>query len=66
MNAKVNSKKTLTVFNHRSENPDIKEKNCAVLVDYIWDQENSFVKKNDKIIKNITYLIKQEKQESNK
>lgn len=54
-----------TLFFHRPENPDVKEKICAVLAGYVWDQENPFVKKHDNVIKNMAYLINQEKQESN-
>lgn len=46
-----------TLFFHQPENPEVKEKICAVLAGYVWNQENPFVKKHDNVIKNMAYLI---------
>ena len=51
-----------TLFFHQPENPDVKEKICAVLAGYVWDQENPFVKKHDNVIKNMAYMLNLEKQ----
>jgi flavin-dependent dehydrogenase len=51
-----------TLFFHQPENPEVKEKICAVLAGYVWDQENPFVKKHDRVIKSMAYLIDMEKE----
>lgn len=51
-----------TLFFHKPENHDVKRKICAVLAGYVWDETNPFVKKHDNVIKNMAYLINQEKQ----
>jgi len=53
-----------TLFFHRPENPDVKEKICSVLAGYVWNEENPFVKKHDKVIKNMAYMINMEKEKS--
>lgn len=50
-----------TLFFHRPENLDVKRKICAVLAGYVWDETNPFVKKHDNVIRNMAYLIEQEK-----
>ncbi len=50
-----------TLFFHQPENPEVKEKICAVLAGYVWNKENPFVKKHDNVIKNMAYLIDSEK-----
>ncbi len=50
------------LFYHKPENPDVKSKICAVLAGYVWDKENPFVLKHDKVIKNMAHLIKLEKE----
>lgn len=50
-----------TLFFHRPENPDVKLKICAVLAGYVWDEENPFVKKHDNVIRNMAYLLNNEK-----
>lgn len=52
-----------TLFFHRPENPEVKRKICAVLAGYVWDKENPFVTKHDKLIKNMAYIINMEKLE---
>jgi len=51
-----------TLFFHKPENPEVKEKICAVLAGYVWDQENPFVRKHDRAVKSMAYLIDMEKQ----
>lgn len=53
------------LFFHQPENPDVKRKICSVLAGYVWDEENPFVKKHDKVIKNMAHLIKMEKETKN-
>lgn len=53
-----------TLFFHQPENPDVKEKICAVLAGYVWNEENPFVKKHDHVIKNMAYLLNMQKEES--
>lgn len=50
-----------TLFFHRPENPDVKRKICAVLAGYVWNEENPFVKKHDNVVRNMAYMIDQEK-----
>ncbi|MGO1596081.1 MAG: NAD(P)/FAD-dependent oxidoreductase [Sphingobacterium sp.] len=46
------------LFFHQPENPDVKQKICAVLAGYVWNKDNPFVAKHHNIIKNMAYLIK--------
>lgn len=46
-----------TLFFHRPENPDVKEKICSVLAGYVWDETNPFVKKHDRVIKSMAHLL---------
>ena len=46
-----------TLFFHRPENPEVKEKICAVLAGYVWDETNPFVKKHDRAIRSMAHLI---------
>ncbi|MFV0192558.1 tryptophan 7-halogenase [Empedobacter falsenii] len=46
------------LFFHQPENPDVKEKICAVLAGYVWNKENPFVKKHSSVIRNMAYLIR--------
>lgn len=50
-----------TLFFHRPENPDVKSKICAVLAGYVWDEDNPFVKKHDNVVRNMAYMINNEK-----
>lgn len=50
-----------TLFFHRPENPDVKEKICAVLAGYVWNEENPFVKKHDRVVKSMAYMIESQK-----
>ncbi len=49
-----------TLFFHRPENPDVKEKICSVLAGYVWNEENPFVKKHDRVIKSMAYMLQNE------
>ena len=55
-----------TLFFHQPENPEVKEKICAVLAGYVWNEENSFVKKHDHVIANMAYLLNMQKEQSSK
>lgn len=48
-----------TLFFHQPENPDVKQKICAVLAGYVWNEDNPFVLKHDRVIKNMAYLLNQ-------
>jgi flavin-dependent dehydrogenase len=50
-----------TLFFHQPENPDVKRKICAVLAGYVWDETNPFVKKHENVIKNMAYMLNEEK-----
>lgn len=54
------------VFFHRPENAEIKEKICAVLAGYVWDETNPFVKKHDRVIKSMAHLIDMEVEQRKK
>ena len=45
------------LFFHKPENHDVKEKICAVLAGYVWDENNPFVKKHDRVITSMAHLI---------
>jgi flavin-dependent dehydrogenase len=45
------------LFFHEPANPEVKEKICAVLAGYVWDESNPFVKKHDRVIKNMAYTL---------
>ena len=46
-----------TLFFHRPENADVKKQICAVLAGYVWDDTNPFVKKHDRLVKNLAHII---------
>jgi flavin-dependent dehydrogenase len=50
-----------TLFFHQPEDPDVKQKICAVLAGYVWNDENPFVKKHDNLIKNMAHFINMSK-----
>lgn len=52
-----------TLFFHRPENPEVKEKICSVLAGYVWDLSNPFVKKHDSVVKNLAYTLQMQEQE---
>ena len=49
---------------HENPNKEIKEQICAVLAGYVWDESNPFVRKHDKILKNLSRLIELEEASS--
>ncbi|MCF4101646.1 tryptophan 7-halogenase [Gillisia sp. M10.2A] len=51
---------------HPNPNPEIKKQICAVLAGYVWDESNPFVKKHDRILKNVVRLIDMESPEVKK
>ena len=46
-----------TLFFHRPENLDVKRKICAVLAGYVWNEDNPFVKKHDRVIRSLAYML---------
>lgn len=54
-----------TLFFHRPENLEVKEKVCAVLAGYVWNEDNPFVKKHNRVIKSIAYMLQNNKELSN-
>ncbi len=46
-----------TLFFHRPENLDVKRKICAVLAGYVWNEGNPFVKKHDRVIRTLAYML---------
>ena len=50
------------LFFHQPENPDVKEKICAVLAGYVWNKENPFLKKHYSVIRNMAHLIRMVKE----
>ncbi len=46
-----------TLFFHQPENPDVKEKICALLAGYVWDENNPFVKKHERVVPSIIHMI---------
>jgi flavin-dependent dehydrogenase len=46
-----------------SENPDpeIKKQICSVLAGYVWDLDNPFVKKHDRVVKSLAKVIRMNK-----
>ena len=53
------------IIMHQEHNLEIKEQVCAVLAGYVWNQENPFVKKHDRLVKNIAHLIDMENNQKN-
>lgn len=46
-----------TLFFHQPENKDVKDRICAILAGYVWNEENNFVTKHHNIVKNMAHLI---------
>ena len=53
-----------TLFFYQPENPDVKQKICSVLAGYVWNEENPFVKKHDKVIQNMAHVLNNTNQKS--
>ncbi|PIE50886.1 MAG: pyridine nucleotide-disulfide oxidoreductase [Flavobacteriales bacterium] len=45
------------LFFHRPENPEVKEKICAVLAGYVWDETNPFVKKHNRAVASMAHML---------
>ena len=45
------------ILMHQQPNEEIKQQVCAVLAGYVWNEENPFVKKHNKLVKNVARLI---------
>ncbi len=54
------------LFFTRPENPEIKSQICAVLAGYVWDKKNPFVKKHNRAVKTLAYLIDMENERKEK
>lgn len=54
------------LFFNRPENPDVKSQICAVLAGYVWDKKNPFVKKHNRAVKTLAYLIDMENEQKMK
>ena len=51
------------LFYHQPENPEVKKSICAILAGYVWDRNNPFVVKHDRVVKNLAHLIRMSKGE---
>lgn len=50
------------IFFHPNENPEIKRQICSVLAGYVWDEDNPFVKKHNRLVKTVAHFIDLEKE----
>lgn len=50
-------------FNGEAE-PEIKKQICSVLAGYVWDLDNPFVKKHDRVLKSLASMLKSNKEKS--
>ena len=48
------------IFFHKSPNPEFKRQICAVLAGYVWNTDNPFVKKHERIIGAVAKFIQLE------
>lgn len=48
------------IIMRQEHNLKVKGQVCAVLAGYVWNKENPFVKKHDRLVKNIAHLIDME------
>src|SRR5690606_30955734 len=46
-----------TLFFHRPENADLKRTIGAGLAGYVWNEDNQFVKKHDRVIRTMAYML---------
>ncbi len=46
------------IFFADNQNPDIKKQICSVLAGYVWDLENPFVKKHDRLVKGLADFLR--------
>lgn len=54
------------LFFHKPENPDIKEKICSILAGYVWDKQNPFITKHNRLVKSVAHLIDMENEDQKK
>lgn len=45
-----------TLFFHKPEIPEAKRMICSVLAGYVWNEDNPFVKKHNRIVKTLAYM----------
>jgi len=50
-----------TLFFHEPANQEVKRQICAVLAGYVWDESNPFVRKHNKVVKNMAYTLEMQK-----
>ena len=48
-------------FNGEAE-PEIKKQICSVLAGYVWDLDNPFVKKHDRVLKSLASMLRSNKE----
>ncbi|MFN3405220.1 MAG: NAD(P)/FAD-dependent oxidoreductase [Cytophagaceae bacterium] len=48
------------IFFAPNPNPEIKKQICSVLAGYVWDLNNPFVKKHDRVLESLAHVIKME------
>lgn len=51
------------LFYHKPENPNVKRHICSILAGYVWDKENPFVSKHDRVIRNMAHMIRMNREE---
>lgn len=49
------------IFFSENQDPEIKRQICSVLAGYVWDQDNPFVKKHDRVVKTLAQVIRMNK-----
>lgn len=49
------------IFFSENQDPEIKRQICSVLAGYVWDQDNPFVKKHDRVVKALAQVIRMNK-----
>jgi len=51
-----------TIFFSKKRNPEIMEQICSVLAGYVWDEDNPFVKKHDKLLHTVAQVIRMDEE----
>jgi len=46
------------IFFTKDINPEIKKQICSVLAGYVWDTDNPFVKKHDRVVKSLSEFLR--------
>jgi flavin-dependent dehydrogenase len=52
----------MEIFFSKNQNSEYKKQICSVLAGYVWDLENPFVKRHDKVLQSLADVIRLEKQ----